>query len=259
MAKGAKESNGSLTLVGLGLWDEKDISLKGMEACMRADRVYAEFYTANWGGSVKNLEKIIGKQITEIKRSGMEEESGKLLEEAREKGIVVLVPGDPLTATTHVHMVIDARKKKIPVRIVHSSSVYTAIARCGLGIYGFGRTSTVVRPQKGYEPRSFYDAIATNKKSGLHTLLLLDIGMSVDEGLEILKGIEDSEKKGLITPESEIIAASRLGSGEQKIAFGKVKDVIKKKMEAPAVIIIPGNIHFLEKEFLKGIVKFIKL
>lgn len=242
-----------LYLVGLGLWDEKDLSLKGMEACVRADKVYAEFYTANWGGSVKNLEKIIGKKITIIKRSDMEEKSDKLLKEAKDKDVVILVPGDPLVATTHIHMMIDARKKKIPIHVIHSSSVYTAIAECGLGIYGFGRTSTIVKPQKDYEPSSFYDAIGNNKKNGLHTLLLLDIDISVKEGLEILTKIESSEKKKFVLTDTEIIAASKLGSDKQNIVFGKVKDLMKKRMDSPAIIIIPGNIHFLEKEFLKGL------
>ncbi len=242
-----------LTMVGLGIWDEKDLSLKGMEAAVRSDSVYAELYTADWGGSLKNLEKFIGKKITVLKRNDLEEKSGRILKEAKEKNVTIFVPGDPLVATTHVHIILEARKKKIPTRIIHSSSAYTAIAECGLGIYGFGRTSTIVKPQKDYEPTSFYDAIEVNKKNGLHTLLLLDIEIGVKEGLEILLKIEEKEKKKLVLPETEIVAVSRLGSGNQKIKFGKVRDIEKEKFESPAMIVIPGNIHFLEKEFLKGI------
>lgn len=244
-------AKGMLTLAGLGVWDEKDLSLRGMEAAVKADKVYAEFYTADWGGSVKNLEKIIGKKITVLRRSGMEEKSHTIIKETRSKDVVVFVPGDPLVATTHIHLILEARKKRIPTEIIHSSSAYTAIAECGLGIYGFGRTSTVVKPQKGYEPSSFYDAIETNKSKGLHTLILLDIGMDFREGLEILTRIESKEKKGLVTDGTGIIGASRLGSKNQKIIFGKVKDLMKKDLPQPAVIIIPGNLHFLEKEFLK--------
>ena len=35
-----------LYIVGLGLADEKDISVKGLEIAKRADRVYLEAYTA---------------------------------------------------------------------------------------------------------------------------------------------------------------------------------------------------------------------
>lgn len=35
-----------LYIIGLGLADEKDISVKGLEIVKRADRVYLEAYTA---------------------------------------------------------------------------------------------------------------------------------------------------------------------------------------------------------------------
>ena len=38
--------NGSLTFIGLGLYDEKDISSKGLEETKKCDKVFAEFYTA---------------------------------------------------------------------------------------------------------------------------------------------------------------------------------------------------------------------
>ena len=39
--------------IGLGLYDERDISVKGVEALKKVDAVYAEFYTARlFGGSI---------------------------------------------------------------------------------------------------------------------------------------------------------------------------------------------------------------
>ena len=38
-------------LIGLGLFDEKDISLKGLEALKEVDKVYAEFFTSHLFGS----------------------------------------------------------------------------------------------------------------------------------------------------------------------------------------------------------------
>jgi diphthine synthase len=241
-----------LYLVGLGVWDEKDVSIKGWEAAVKSDSVYAEFYTADWGGSAKGLEKLIGKRITVIGRSDLEENAGKILGEAKKKDVTVLVPGDPLVATTHMHIILEARKKRIPVSVIHSSSAYTAIAETGLGIYNFGKTVTIAKPQKGYEPSSFYDAAADNRKSGLHTLILLDTGMDVKGGLEILTRIEAEKRKGLVLPETGIVAVSRIGSEEQQIVFGRVRDVIKKEMKPPAMVVIPGRLHFLEKEFLEG-------
>jgi diphthamide biosynthesis methyltransferase len=36
--------------IGLGLYDERDISVKGIEALKKVDAVYAEFYTARLFG-----------------------------------------------------------------------------------------------------------------------------------------------------------------------------------------------------------------
>ena len=49
-----------LYLVGLGLWDEKDITLRGLELARKADQVYFESYTDLLGGTTKEkLEKEI--------------------------------------------------------------------------------------------------------------------------------------------------------------------------------------------------------
>ena len=41
-----KEHNMVLHMIGLGLSDEKDISVKGLEAVKRSSKVYLEMYTA---------------------------------------------------------------------------------------------------------------------------------------------------------------------------------------------------------------------
>jgi diphthamide biosynthesis methyltransferase len=61
-----------LYLVGLGLWDEKDISLKGLEACRKADSIYCELYTAAWNGDLEVLGKTTGKRVKEVQRQFVE-------------------------------------------------------------------------------------------------------------------------------------------------------------------------------------------
>jgi diphthine synthase len=241
-----------LYLVGLGIWDEKDMSIKGIEICKNADKIYAELYTATWGGSIKNLEKIIGKKITLLQRKDIEEDSENFIKEAKKCDIVLLVPGDPLVATTHTHLIIEAKKRKTPFDIVHSSSIYTAIAKTGLQIYKFGRTVTIPTPQKGYEPTSFYDLILENKKSGLHTLVLLDRDMNTKRGLEILMDVEKRRKKKVFLPNTKIVLCSKLGSKDEKIIYGCVRKLLEIDLKPPAVVIIPGNLHFIEEEFLSS-------
>jgi len=241
-----------LYLIGLGIGSELDISLRGVEACMKAKEVYAEMYTARWPGDLKRLEKIIKKSITVIQRKNMEEEVKQLVKLGKNTDIAVLVPGDPLSATTHLNVLMESRKQKVKTEVIHSSSILTAVAETGLSVYNFGKTVTVVRPSKGYAPTSFYDAASQNKKLGMHTLLLLDVNMDTGEALEILMKIEQQKKKGLIDSDKYFIAVSGLGTPRSVVLYEKALELIKRPLEPPAVLILPGKMHFTEEEFLKS-------
>jgi diphthine synthase len=241
-----------LYLIGLGLWDEKDISLRGVEACRKCEKVYCELYTAAWGGDVSKLEKIIGKKIEVVERSDVEDNSDILIEETKSKNIALLVPGDPLTATTHVHLIMECKKKGVEFEVVHSSSIYTAIAKTGLQLYKFGRTATVITPAKGYESEGLYDVLIENQKLGLHTLLLLDRDMNTRCALEILKGIEKEKRRKLL---KEAVICSAIGSENERMIYGKVEELSDIELPSPAVVIVPGKLHFMEKEFLETLDK----
>lgn len=247
-----------LYLIGLGLWDEQDTSLKAIQAMKNCDLIYAEEYTGRWSGFDK-LEEIIKKDIHVLDRKKIE--SDFLLNKALKRNIALLIPGDPLTATTHFQLIIDAKKQGIPVKVIHSSSIYTAVAETGLLIYKFGRTTTLVYPEQGYEPSSPYDVIAENKKAGLHSLVLLDVKvdekqrkyMSIREGLEELLKMEKIKKAGIINKDTKVIVCCQLGSNEQIIRYDVVSGLIKdaKLEKTPAVLIIPGRLNFKEEEALK--------
>jgi diphthine synthase len=248
----AWECDEMIYLIGLGIGGEKDISVRGIEACGRCAEVYAELYTARWPGDMKRLEKLIGKTIAVLSRSDMEEGAGKLVLRAKEKDIAVLVPGDPLSATTHIGLMMEARERKVRVEVVHASSILTAVAETGLSLYNFGRTVTVVPPQEGYAPASFYDAAERNKKLGMHTLFLLDVGMSTAGGIGVLMAIGSKRKRPLVAGGTMLVADSDLGTAEASIRYGKARELLRKPLEPPAVLILPGKLHFAEKEYLEA-------
>ena len=246
-----------LYLISLGLSDEKDMSLRALEAAKKCDVLYIEFYTTKMETDIKKLSRLIGKEVTEIERKDLEEDSGKLIEEAKEKDVAVFVGGDALSATTHLSLIQDAKKSGVKIKIIHSSSIFSAIGETGLHLYKFGAATTLVYPEKNYFPTSCYDTILKNKKVGLHTLILLDIKpgrcMTVKEGLEVLLNIEKQKNKKLISENTFFVAASNLGSDKQKIKYGKVKDLLKENFGTPAVLVLCGELHFSEKEFLESL------
>jgi len=248
-----------LSFVGLGLWDEEDLTLKGLARAQRADVVYIEFYTSHWHGNIKSLEKIIKKKINILKREDLEEKSDKILEEAKEKKVVILVPGDPLIATTHISLISNVIKNDIEVEVIHNASIYSAIAETGLHIYKFGGSATIPLPEKTSEvlPLSTYETLKGNANIGLHTLLFLDVVsngkyMTPNQAIKTMLELEEFMRQKIFTDNTKIIVFGRAGSDDPLILYGKVKDLLYKNFgEPPFVIIIPGKLHFTEKEFLE--------
>ncbi len=251
-----------LYLISIGLHDERDLSLRAIDACKMCNTVYAEFYTTKLKTDADRLTKLLGKHVTELSRQDLEELSGRILREAIKSNVAILVGGDALCATTHISLVMEAKRMGVTVRIIHGSSVFSAIGETGLQPYKFGKTITLAYGEEGYVPLSFYDASLQNKKRGLHTLLLLDIQkeqgryMTVADAIEILEGAEKAKRAKLVTPTTKLVAAADLG-GDSLIRYGTM-DELKKSDAAsvtPAVLIIPGDLHFMEQEYLEFISK----
>jgi len=247
-----------LSLVGLGLWDEKDLTLRGFERARKADKIYLESYTSKWHGKIENLEKIFEKNVVQLERNDLEEKAKKIIEEAKDLNIVILVPGDPLIATTHSSLLLEAKKEGIKTEVIHNASIYSAIGETGLHVYKFGASATIPFPEKTGEilPVSTYETLEENKKRNLHTLLFLDImgerNMSPNEGMNIMLKTEEVMKKKAFTEDTYIIILGRAGSEKPLMVYGKVKNLLGKDFGGPPfVIIVPGELHFTEREYLQ--------
>jgi len=79
------------------------------------------------------------------------------------------------SATTHTDIILRARSLDIPVRVIHNASIMNAVGACGLQLYNFGQTVSLVFFTETWKPDSFYDRIKENADLGMHTLVLLDI------------------------------------------------------------------------------------
>ena len=250
---------GEIVFVGLGLHDEMGISLRGLEEVKTADNVFIELYTNLMADfSKENLEKISGKKLQIVSREELEEESGKLILETAETGkVVLLVPGDPLIATTHVALRIHAEKLGIKTRVVHGASILSAvIGLSGLHSYKFGKSVTIPLPS-GNLSETPYEVIDQNKKRELHTLCLLDVKveqnryMKIHEGLESLMKIEDKRKEKIVTMNTLAVGIARAGSNKPTVKAGSLRDLLNYDFGAPPhSIIFPGKLHFMEAEAL---------
>jgi diphthine synthase len=247
-----------LVFIGLGLNDEKGITIKGLEETKTADQIFIELYTSLMPDfSLQRFESLCGKKIQVVSRQTLEEENGKVILEAAEKGkAVFLVPGDPFIATTHITLRIEAEKHGIKTRIIHGTSIMSAIVSLsGLHIYKFGKTVTVPFPENFSETP--YNVIVQNKKVGLHTLCLLDLKanenlfLSINQTIKMLREVEEKKKLDIITPDTIAVGIARAGGNNPILKADFIKDLANYDFgQPPFSLIFPGDLHFMEVDSL---------
>lgn len=250
-----------LIFIGLGLYDEKDISIKALEEIKKYNKIFAEFYTSKLvGTNFKKIEKIIGKKVEILSREETEK-GDKILKAAKTQNVSFLTAGDPMTATTHVDLRIRAIKNGIKTKVIHGSSIVTAVpGLLGLQSYKFGRITTLAYPERDYFPTSPYDIIFDNKKMGLHTLVLLDIQedkkryMTANEGLKIILDMEEKIGKKMFNSDSVVCVVARAGSENPLVKAGTFKTLLDFNFGPPLhSIVIPSRLHFMEIEALMAL------
>ena len=247
-----------LYFIGLGLFDEKDISIRGAEILKTVDVIYAEFYTASlFGGSINSLEELLGVEIDILNREEVEDEN-ILLIEAENKDVAFLSAGDPLIATTHSDMMIQARKMNIKTRVVHSASILSAAPGiAGLQAYKFGKVTTIPFTEANYFPYSPYLNIKSNLENGMHTLVLLDIQahlkryMTAIQGLEYLMLVSEKRSEHTITLDTLAVVVARAGAPNPVVRADKIRNLLEEDFGGPLhSIFIPSDLHFVEAEAL---------
>jgi diphthine synthase len=239
----------ALYFIGIGLNDEKDISIKGLETIKKCDVVYLENYTSILQIPVKKLEELYCKKIILANRDLVEKKAeASILKNAKEKNTAFLVIGDPLSATTHIDLMLRAKKAKIPVEVIHNASVISAIGITGLEVYKFGKITSIPFNNKNIKtPVEVYNM---NKKNNLHTLFLLDLDPENNKFMTIKQAVEYLTSNG-VSEDELFIGCARIGSKNPVIYSGKAKKIIKKDFgKPPYCLIIPGKLHFIEEEAL---------
>lgn len=249
---------GELIFIGLGLYDEKDISVRGKDLAKKADLVYSEFYTSNLAGcSFKDIESELGIDINILNRDDVENKD-ILIKKAKKNKVAFLTGGDPMAATTHIDLRLRAEQQNIPTRIVHSSSIFSAAPSIlGVQHYKFGKAITLPFKSERKYPKSPYKGIKNNQSIGLHSLILLDINgeekryMSIEEGLEALLELEERLDEGVITEETIMAGLSQVGSKKPLLKAGYTEDLLNFDFGGGLhSMVIFGDLHFMEIDSL---------
>jgi len=249
-----------LTFIGLGLYDEKDITVKGLEAVRKADIVYAEFYTSHlMGTSIEKMEELYGRKVTVLTREDVEQNTS-WLSLAKEKNVVFLAGGDAMVATTHIDLRLRAMDMGIGTAIIHAPSISSAVSGLsGLQNYRFGKSTTIpfpyTRRDKTIISEAPYDTIKMNRRNKLHTLVFLDIDrekgfMRIGEAVSILLEMEERRGEGILV-NALAVGIARAGS-DSPVAHADYLEKLKDyDFGRPLhTLIIPAQLHFIEAEAL---------
>jgi len=248
-----------LILVGLGLNDEYGLTLRGLESSKGADRIFIETYTNYMRDmSISTLSNMLGQEPIQLLRKDLEEDSGKILEYAKKSKVAVLVPGDPLIATTHVQLAVEAKKLGIEVVIVPGVSILSAaISLSGLQNYKFGKSVTLPSSRGGEFFETPFEVVKENRAKGLHTLMYLDVdcegrSMSIGEALALIMNWEETDRRGAFLPSTLVIGLARIGSEHPVVKAGFIRELRSYCFGlTPHILIFPGRLHFMEREALR--------
>jgi diphthine synthase len=167
--------NTGLMLIGMGPGRLSGMSVEALHAAKAADVRRYEAYTALWPqAELDALEAEVG-AIEKVMRPEVELPEA-LFELAQTSLVALLVVGDPLQATTHVDLQLQAAEAGLECLVFHGVSITTLVTGAiGLSNYKFGRQTTLTYPYGGWVATSPLEVIATNMHQNLHTLALLDL------------------------------------------------------------------------------------
>jgi len=255
---GPKDRLGELLFVGMGLYDEHDLSARELEALRGCDALFAEEYTSVLApGSLDRLSANLGQPIQRLDRAQLEAQSAVLAELAQGRRVALLVAGDPFAATTHVALRLAAEAAGHRwVYLPNASILHAAAGFLGLQPYRFGRTVSLPFPEPGFAPTSPIEIAGRNRAGGLHTLMLLDLRpsegrfLTADRAIEILG---ERDPLGVHLPhDAPLAVVARVGSPTAAGWFGSRVELARAPFGPPlhTVIVPAAELHFEEAEAL---------
>jgi diphthine synthase len=234
-----------LFIIGIGLNDEKDITLKGLNLIKKSKYIYLESYTSKLNCPISKLEKLYNKKITLADRN-LVENSTEILDKAKKYNVAFLVIGDPFSATTHISLLLEAKKRNIKTKIIHNASILTAVGITGLELYKFGKTTSIPFNHKNI--KTPITVIKDNQKLGLHTLILLDLNPKQNKFLTINEACKYLISNS-IDKKTLALGCAALASNNPEIKLNTLEKLSKEKFtKYPQSLIIPGKLHFIEEE-----------
>ncbi len=260
------EVSSGLWLIGLGPGNLQQMTLEARDIAKLCSKRYLEGYTSKLPKEEEEkLEEIVG-PWERVMRNDIENPQ-KILNEAKENSICILVIGDPMQATTHIDLELHCHDEEINFNMIPGlSATSLAVSISGLQSYKFGRQVTIPFRYGNYLPTSPLEIIHKNQISNLHTLVLFDLdpsGMGTEtpqpmkpkDAIDILQRMydklifEEAIPKTTINPINwKGILLSDIGTKDQKVSSGELSELSSINEGNIHCMIIPAKFSEMEKE-----------
>ena len=255
----SKDVPPGLWLIGIGPGDLGHMTERAKSIARGCSKRYLEGYTAVLPNDQEALlENEVGPWERLMRPSV--EDPRSLLEEARKEAVALLVVGDPMQATTHIDLEARCMEEDVGFEVVPGMSATSlAVSLSGLQSYKFGRQVTLPYPYGDYLATSPLEMIWSNRRNGLHTLVLLDLdptGMGFDlptpmsptQAVSILERMAQrvSEEGSGLEMEWDIrewdgILLSDVGTSKQVVSSGTLDELSIIEGGYVHTLIIPSN------------------
>ena len=254
-----------LWLIGIGPGDLGHMTERAKSIAKGCSKRYLEGYTAVLPKDQEGLLEAEVGTWERLMRPSVEDPV-RLLEEAREKPVALMVVGDPMQATTHIDLEARCMEGDVNFEVIPGMSATSlAVSLSGLQSYKFGRQVTLPYPYGDYLATSPLEMISSNRDNGLHTLVLLDLDptgmgfdlptpMSTQQAISILERmserVQEGDGNGIATDvrEWEGILLSDVGTSRQRVSSGSLDDLSAIEGGYVHTLVIPSNMSDNEKE-----------
>ena len=239
-----------LSFVGLGLYDERSITVRGRDALAAADTAFVEWYTSRLVGTdLDTLESTHDIDIEVRDRAGVEQDPEPILDAAEDGHAAFLTAGDTMISTTHVDLRLRAHDRGIETQVIHGTTAQTAASSLtGLQNYRFGKATTLpFEETHGGVPASVVETIQANRDRGLHTIVYLDIDGENDRFLT------GDAAAGQLAGELDTtgVVIGQAGSDDPTVRADDLSELADKSFGEPLhLLVIPGELHPIEKDAL---------
>lgn len=248
-----------LTFVGLGLYDERSITVEGQEALQTATDVFAEFYTSKLiGTTTQKLEYYHDIDLQVLDRAAVEQDPEVILDAAEDGDVAFVTAGDTMVSTTHVDLRLRAAERGIHTRVVHGTTAQTAASSLtGLQNYRFGKATTLpFEDAHGGDgvPNSVVDTIEDNRARNLHTLVYLDIKVDDPRWDGEQEFMTADHAAALLSEEFEDtlgVVVARAGSANPVVEADTLESLADGDFGRPLhLLVVPGERHDMERDAL---------